>query len=154
MDVDGFSYTFPPNSKDRTGDFIFAVSPSDPRYYLDKKLDYNEDDANNFDLTNTQSEDGIPTNKLKAPMEVKPMSTKSRDVNMRDDLKTLYDDLHAKGHEGVIVNREHLQFPKNDVVKKHIEMDAAVGMYVVALIAGISAAVTVGLIAIGIGWYT
>ncbi|XP_036331607.1 uncharacterized protein LOC118743177 [Rhagoletis pomonella] len=40
------------------------------------------------------------------------------------------------------------------VVRQHLGVDGEMGMYLVALIAGVSAAVTVGLIALGIAWYT
>lgn len=94
--------------------------------------------------------DGIPSYKLKAPMEVKP---KNNVLKSRDDLKLLIEKLQVNGQDSAIIsNGQYVH--QSDVTKKHLEMDAAVGMYVVALIAGVSAAVTVGLIALGIGWYT
>lgn len=75
--------------------------------------------------------------------------SKSKDVMTREDLQKLLENLQKKGQEEAIVN-----VYQNDVFKKHMELDAAMGMYVIALIAGVSAAVTVGLLAIGIGWYT
>ncbi|XP_004520512.1 uncharacterized protein LOC101453000 [Ceratitis capitata] len=42
----------------------------------------------------------------------------------------------------------------NLVMRQHLGVDGEMGMYLVALIAGVSAAVTVGLIALGIAWYT
>lgn len=100
--------------------------------------------------------DGVPSYKLKAPMEVKPKNNVS--AKIREDLKSMLNQLHRNGQDGAIVNSAgsvgYVQRSAGDVIKKHMEMDAAMGMYVVALIAGVSAAVTVGLIALGIGWYT
>lgn len=97
-------------------------------------------------------------------MEVKPktnnnlLSSKSTDVLTRTDIQLLMEQLRKNGQEDVIINGINTNGINNrfrsDVIKKHMEMDAAMGMYVVALIAGVSAAVTVGLIALGIGWYT
>ncbi|XP_050072552.1 uncharacterized protein LOC126560637 [Anopheles maculipalpis] len=42
----------------------------------------------------------------------------------------------------------------NGVVQQPIEIGTGLGMYLIALIAGISAAITVALISIGFGWYT
>lgn len=94
--------------------------------------------------------DGVPSYKLKAPMEVKPKNNVSK---TRDDLRSLVEKLQQTGQDNAILNSA--QYPqRSEVIKKHIEIDAAFGMYVVALIAGVSAAFTVGLIALGIGWYT
>lgn len=83
-------------------------------------------------------------------MEVKPKNNVSK---TRDDLRSLVEKLQQNGQDNAILNTA--QYPqRNEVIKKHIEIDAAFGMYVVALIAGVSAAFTVGLIALGIGWYT
>lgn len=75
--------------------------------------------------------------------------SKSKDVMSRDDLKMLVEKLQKNNQEEAVVNAY-----KSDVLKKRMETNTAVGMYVIALIAGVSAAVTVGLLAIGIGWYT
>lgn len=63
--------------------------------------------------------------KLKAPMEVNPKTTKLPDA--------------AADH---------------GVVQKPVKMDDSIGVYMVAMIAGISAAFTVAAIAIGLAWYT
>ncbi|XP_049278422.1 uncharacterized protein LOC125761384 [Anopheles funestus] len=42
----------------------------------------------------------------------------------------------------------------NGVMQQPIEIGTGLGMYLIALIAGISAAITVALISIGFGWYT
>lgn len=114
------------------------------------------------DETPSQDIDGVPSYKLKAPMEVRPKilsdKSKSTDVMTREDLKSLVEKLQRNGQEGAIINNngEYLKnrVEQDMITKTQLEMDAAMGMYVVALIAGVSAAVTVGLIALGIGWYT
>lgn len=95
----------------------------------------------------------MPSYKLKPPMEVNPSNvlTQPKNVFTREDILKLMETLQRNGDEEAIVN-----FYPHDVLKKHVDIDmnTAMGMYVIALIAGISAAVTVGLLAIGIGWYT
>lgn len=79
-------------------------------------------------------------------MEVKPktntnlLSSKSMDVLTRNDLKLLVEQLEKNGQEDVIINTGINGRFRSDVIKKHMEMDSAMGMYVVALIAGVSAA--------------
>lgn len=172
----GFTYQFPTKTENVFEAKIpFAVSPADPRYYESsenvndqRKMqstyeeDYQELLAKE-DEAPIKGSDGVPSYKLKAPMEVRPKilstsdTSKSTDVMTREDLKSLVEKLQKNGQEGAIINKG--QYLKNRVeqdmiTKTQLEMDAAMGMYVVALIAGVSAAVTVGLIALGIGWYT
>lgn len=86
-------------------------------------------------------------------MEVNPVHivTQAKNVFTREDILKLMEALQSDGNEEAIVNVD-----PHDVLKKHVDLDinTAMGMYVIALIAGVSAAVTVGLLAIGIGWYT
>lgn len=154
----GFTYQLPKYTPPVGDEIPFAVGPSDPKYY--EKNDVNNNNPNYYNLPNNDNEtpvrlssDGIPSYKLRAPMDVKPKAmpfeelSKSKDVIYREDLNNL--ELKKKLQENVMTNAY-----QNDVLKKHMELDAAMGMYVIALIAGVSAAVTVGLLAIGIGWYT
>lgn len=69
----------------------------------------------------------------------------------RHDINTLYDKLNPK--------IDHTQKPEVNeghgmVLREHLGMKGEMGMYVVALIAGVSAAATVGLFVLGIAWYT
>lgn len=88
-----------------------------------------------------------PVYKLKAPMHVNPKIVNSLDnysskTGVADKLsKTV-----ATGEAAAMNGR-------SGVSQRPLDIDS-MGMYIVALIAGISAAVTVGLIAVGIGWYT
>lgn len=168
----GFTYQLPiVNYEPHNDEIPFAVGPSNPRYYdnMGKSMPSSSIYKNILDTDEEppirSSSDGIPSYKLKAPMEVNPKminairpdgnraddrySSESKDVMTRDDLKVLVEKLQKNGQEDAIVN-----VYRNDVLKKHMELDTAMGMYVIALIAGVSAAVTVGLLAIGIGWYT
>lgn len=157
-----FSYEFPEKPPSSTNDATpFAISPADPRYYdstteLRDNYDRSQDDnvqygieQNKVSQAQQNTDDVIPSYKMKAPMEVKPktnnnlLSSKSMDVLSRNDLKLLYEQLQKTGQEDVILNSGingiNGRF-RSDVIKKHMEMDSAMGMYVVALIAGVSAA--------------
>lgn len=151
-----FSYEFP--EKPATDDAIpFAISPADPRFYdstneLRDNYDRSSQDDNvqyavdqNKLSQSHSTDDNVSSYKMKAPMEVKPktnnnLSSKSMDVFMRNDLKLLYEELQKNGQEDVIINSGLNGRFRSDVIKKHMEMDSAMGMYVVALIAGVSAA--------------
>lgn len=95
--------------------------------------------------------DGVRAYKLKAPMEIIASA-----VGPRDDLNSLVQKLQSSGQASAIINSrdETAENGHGDVVRKQMDVNTVVDMYVVAIIAGISASVTVGLIAIGIGWYT
>lgn len=160
----GFTYQLPINYPSPTdNDVPFAVGPSDPRFYENNAMNINNPTyynlPNNINNNNRHdneppvrfSSDGVPSYKVRAPMDVRPKFndnngypfSKSKDVVYREDLNSM--EMKKKMQENA--------YP-NDVSKKHMEVDATMGMYVIALIAGVSAAVTVGLLAIGIGWYT
>ncbi|KAI9582785.1 uncharacterized protein ACN2A1_000683 [Glossina fuscipes fuscipes] len=85
---------------------------------------------------------------------IKPQSNTFKQGQMglvpaHQDLSALIDKLHQNLEQSEKINDEnHL------VVREHLNMKAEMGMYVVALIAGVSAAATVGLFILGIVWYT
>lgn len=160
----GFTYRFPENSVNKDEPIQFAANPSDPRYHEKNVVDLESQDVFKTNLDGTRDVDGrleehlvskpaedVPYYKLKPPMDVNPKVPAN---NIREDLKALLDKLQKDGQSNAIVNSGVAGLDKTDVVKKHMTMDDTFGMYVVALIAGISAAVTVGLIALIIGWYT
>uniref|UniRef100_U5EQ86 Putative neural proliferation differentiation and control protein n=1 Tax=Corethrella appendiculata TaxID=1370023 RepID=U5EQ86_9DIPT len=176
-----FSYQLPfKNNLDTNEPIIFAVDPSDARFYdainpnqgvetlsgnnnkLEtlisqeiNKIKNNNKNSKNIDdydgailtdddnLNNDKligrimTQDPVPYYKLKAPMHVNP-----KIVHENDAISEHVDD--ADQHHSY----------KSGVVQKPLEMEGIMGMYIIALIAGISAAVTVGLISVGIGWYT
>lgn len=176
----GFTYKLPFSSYTSDDEIPFAVGPSHPKFY--EKIGNTVKDASKTDpmLTyknalNSENDpvhltsDGIPSYKVKAPMNVNPKiipykdalnadsensyeMSKSEDVLTREDLKKLFENLQRKGHGNAIVNMLQPSIQsQNDVAKKPVDLNSA---WVIAVIAGVSAAFTVGLLAIGIGWYT
>lgn len=113
----------------------------------DSNADYGE--MKNIDVSSTDQQEYY---KPKPPMHVNPkvMDHDAGSEDVYSNLKNYFLsqqnqqklDLAAKSSSGVF------QKPMNR------DIEYGMGMYVIALIAGTSAAVTVGLIAIGIGWYT
>lgn len=178
----GFTYKLPVHySLYGTDDEIpFAVGPSHPKFY--EKIGNTVQEPTKTDplltyktVLNAENDpvhltsDGIPSYKVKAPMNINPKiipyedalnediensyeKSKSEDVLMREDLKKLFENLQRKGQGHAIVNllQPSIQ-SQNDVAKKPVDLNSA---WVIAVIAGVSAAFTVGLLAIGIGWYT
>lgn len=158
----------------------FAYGPNHPKFY-EKIPPVNKNSAkietihtyknvlnSEIDPVHLTS-DGIPSYKIKAPMNVNPKiipydealnadvddsyeMSKSQDVLTREDLKKLFENLQRKGQGKAIVNvLQPFTQSQNDVAKKPVDLNSA---WVIAVIAGVSAAFTVGLLAIGIGWYT
>lgn len=91
------------------------------------------------------------------PMKTMPMQ-QNEDIasNTRHDIGALIEKLQKEGNSAAILNTHGEPFGQDAhvVVRQHMGMESEMGMYVVALIAGVSAAITVGLIALGIAWYT
>lgn len=156
-----FTYEFPSKQIENLNEDIpFAVNPSDPRYYekttkhLTKQHTENDYDDSSLkdDETVKTSSDGVPYLKLKAPMNVNPkfleypaLSSKSRDIMTREEINGMLEQLKKDDEKNT---------GRSDVIQKPMDIDSVMGMYVVALVAGISAAITVGLISLGIAWYT
>lgn len=206
MSGPGFTYKLPArySSFGNNDDVPFAVGPSHPFFY-EKNPNGDRMMAETADAAATLAEggsltksdapmltyrnvlnadadsihlnsDGIPTYKVKAPMNINPKiipydyavnladdsdtadnsyeQSKSQDVLTREDIQKLVESLQRNGQGKAIVNvlkpfTQSMQ--QNDVAKKPVDLNSA---WVVAVIAGVSAALTVGLLAIGIGWYT
>ncbi|XP_061390287.1 uncharacterized protein LOC133325563 [Musca vetustissima] len=72
----------------------------------------------------------------------------------RQDMTSLIDKLHPKGDSLAPGVLDGSGGDAHMVVREHLGMKGEMGMYVVALIAGVSAAATVGLFVLGIAWYT
>lgn len=98
-----------------------------------------------------------------AAMKLPTAQDASDDSNARHHINALIDKLQKEGKSASIVNTHDVAAAlggnsigggDNLVVRQHLGVDGEMGMYLVALIAGVSAAVTVGLIALGIAWYT
>ncbi|XP_011178768.2 uncharacterized protein LOC105209838 [Zeugodacus cucurbitae] len=98
-----------------------------------------------------------------AAMKLPATQDGSDDSNARHHINALIDKLQKEGKTASIANKHDVAAAlggnsidggDNLVVRQHLGVDGEMGMYLVALIAGVSAAVTVGLIALGIAWYT
>lgn len=149
-----FTYqSSPPKHPANPNDPIdFAVGPSDSRFY-DRTVNIDTDNAyasNNLGSDQMSEHELImnqnPNRNLPpSPQDIKPklpihFNQQSLDNKLR--------------HREQIFDENLLPQRVNGVIQRPVEMDGAVAMYIVALIGGISAAVTVGLISVGIGWYT
>lgn len=159
--VPGFTYQFPiekmnlASSGGSDATIPFAVSPNDPRFYESTEtdqdqqqmaFDYGKDyqtmiggiSGANYGVA-INNVDRTPSVNIKAPMAVHPKvgGSNGRRVDTSES--------------AIINNGQYLQ--RSDVIKKHLDLNT-VDIYVVAVIAGVSATLTVGLIAIGIAWYT
>lgn len=160
--VPGFTYQFPIEKMTQQSDgsdqsIPFAVSPNDPRFYENTDADPDQQQAAlnfgrdyqtmiggsnaergaDYELPPVGNFDRATSVNIKAPMEIHPKVSNGR----RGDTS----------ESAIINNGQYLQ--RSDVIKKHLDLNT-VDIYVVAVIAGVSATLTVGLIAIGIAWYT
>lgn len=145
------------------GPYEFAVNPGDLRFYeTDEELQAKSLNDEIQEMSEVQDYSVERNLQPVDPMHVDPQEIsdhnyfphKLRESVVRDDLKSLVQRLHENGQENVVINGSPYGLPSSDVFKKQIEINATMGMYMVALIAGVSAAITVGLIGFGIGWYT
>ncbi|XP_058820542.1 uncharacterized protein LOC131682803 [Topomyia yanbarensis] len=144
-----FTYQLPlKNDADLNKPIEFAVDPSDPRFY-DQMFSTDSEGGNNVELENIHGRETIDphANLPPSPQVIKPKHP-IYPVNKHQivDNKLRYKEQRIE--ENLLPQRV------NGVVQRPVEMDGAMAMYIVALIGGISAAVTVGLISVGIGWYT
>lgn len=78
------------------------------------------------------------------------LESASRNVLFRNN----FDDRQIENYRHLEDYNKEKQSVRGDVVQKPMDIDNVMGMYVVALVAGVSAAITVGLISLGIAWYT
>lgn len=117
----------------------FAVGPNDLRFY-DSIINTNTKPEDQF-ISEQELRLGNPNIILPpSPQDIKPKLPILLSLHSRRNNEQLSENLLPQHVIGVV------QTP--------VEMDEAITMYIVALIGGISAAVTVGLISIMIGWYT
>ncbi|KYB28385.1 hypothetical protein TcasGA2_TC034623 [Tribolium castaneum] len=106
----------------------FAYLPTDSRFFL-----------------NTESDNGDQN--VKSKLE-KIKDNKIR-LNHRSD-EAFVDEMDPFGN---VENREKNDQVKVVAVKPQVTTREATGVYIIGVVAGISAAATVGLIAVGLGWY-
>lgn len=148
-----FTYQSPPlkHPANPNDPIDFAVGPSDSRFY-DRTLSVDLDSAykgNNFNpykMSEKELMDQNPNRNVPpSPQDIKPK------LPIHFNQQSLENKLR---HNEQRFDENLLPQRMNGVIQRPVEMDGAMAMYIVALIGGISAAVTVGLISVGIGWYT
>lgn len=132
-----FEYNLPKSSPDG-GEVVFGLTPADPRYKVDDVVDsYDDDFKPSPDVDNEQQVLFKFINPQKNPIN----SFKPNIFN-----------------PNTLKEKSGLQNPSaensNFVMKESMGMESGTNVYVVALIAGVTAAVTVGLIVLVIAWYT
>ncbi|XP_055644473.1 uncharacterized protein LOC129780341 [Toxorhynchites rutilus septentrionalis] len=124
----------------------FAVNPGDPRFFdhtlsADPIRHNNEPDEKPVRELMNELNVNLPP----SPQDVKPKHPIYNQQQISNN-KMRYNEYK--------LDENTLPQSGNGVIQKPVKMDGVMTMYIVALIGGISAAVTVGLISVGIGWYT
>lgn len=145
-----FTYQLPlQNNADLDKPIEFAVNPSDPRFYdTIPEPDPEEIDNKSYLPSDKEYNDLEPTHKSNPNLPPSPQDIKPKLPIYHHKQKQLDNKMRFKEPLGENLLPQRV----NGVVQRPVEMD---GAYIyIALIAGISAAVTVGLISVGIGWYT
>lgn len=144
VDVAGPAFTYHNsqlnNHHNQNDPIEFAVGPNDLRFYdsiIDAYMKTKDESVAEQELTRNNPNMLLPP----SPQDIKPK------LPIHVNLQSLKNDEQLPD-EHVLSQRVI------GVVQRPVEMDEAITMYIVALIGGISAAVTVGLISIMIGWYT
>lgn len=123
--------------------YKFGVGPNDPRFYETGSVKGGGHDTDS-DYNGQELTDG-PYFRIKSPLNVNP---KQQSKEMQGLLEKLGHNMGGNG--GGSTGGTH------DVIQRPIDLEGqhSVSIYAVALIAGVSAAITIGLIALGVGWYT
>jgi hypothetical protein len=108
-------------------------------------------DETRQDVSKTDNEYFIP------PMHVNPKITEfknSREQEKENRKMLLHANRNNNNINNIVEKQKSGEQPLTGVLQKPMDIESAMGLYIVALIAGISAAFTVGLIAIGIFWFS
>lgn len=143
---EGETYTSPefeynlPKSSSGNGEVVFGLTPADPRYKVDDVVDSYEEDFKHLpDVDNDQQVLFKFINPQKNPLN----NFKSNNIfNPSKDNTKLSPILQQRPENN------------NFVMKESMGLENETNVYVVALIAGVTAAVTVGLIVLVVAWYT
>ncbi|XP_052868583.1 neural proliferation differentiation and control protein 1 [Anopheles cruzii] len=152
-----YTYQLPFNNQIDSGEPInFAVGPSDPRFYdqSDGSLFYDSSSEplgagadDGMKALASEGEDTLgeePIQEYRHPPPPPPIRAKVG--------KGLHHTRNLTGSAGNgPLNRSS---NSNGVVQQPIELGNGLGMYLIALIAGVSAAISAALISIGFGWYS
>uniref|UniRef100_T1GZ56 Uncharacterized protein n=1 Tax=Megaselia scalaris TaxID=36166 RepID=T1GZ56_MEGSC len=143
-----FEYNLPKASSSN-GDIVFGLTPSDSRYKVDEEVESYDNDDFKPQQQHSASPDVAENEqqvlfKFINPQKINNFKTQSifNPGSVGQDIKTV----------------PHLQRPlaenNNFVMKESMGLESDTNVYVVALIAGVTAAVTVGLIVLVVAWYT
>uniref|UniRef100_A0A336LJB9 CSON011855 protein n=1 Tax=Culicoides sonorensis TaxID=179676 RepID=A0A336LJB9_CULSO len=148
----------------------FAYSPTDPRYWYPESYvnkvkqqikaqqptgadDYESDNKKESETnSNAKSQqitqiDAVPTFNVKAPMIPNPKLHIPKQVKIDNNNNAL-----ETGNSDTKLQQQQQQ---QGVIQKPMNLDdGGIGILVVAMIAGVSAAITVAIIAAGLGYYT
>ncbi|GAB0097013.1 neural proliferation differentiation and control protein 1 [Sergentomyia squamirostris] len=155
----GFTYHLPElKQHDLDEPYQFAVGPDDPRFYdTDGDVQQQQMVGGGGASQDVHQRDEVPYYRIKGPINVNPPLKQielddSNEAVSREMQGLLTKLSHGMPNGGSVLDPNLLA--RHDVIQKPMEIEAPVGMYVVALVAGVSAAITVGLLAVAIGWYT
>ncbi|XP_035909858.1 uncharacterized protein LOC118511193 [Anopheles stephensi] len=167
-----YTYQLPlTNQIDSDESIPFAVGPSDPRFYDQNPglaRDTNPDGLGNgeagdgsFLYDSSELRGGVSDDErvASAAIEQKPIKDYRHPPPPPPIRPKIGKGIHnrnqaSNGTPLTIPASETDRTSSNGVVQQPIEIGTGLGMYLIALIAGISAAITVALISIGFGWYT
>lgn len=147
----------------------FGVAPNDPRFYqkspnveqelVNRQLDEEQGSNDNMDGVDTGSNDRLGSYlRIKDPLVVDPKPSPNSVNNNNGRAQGL---LHKWGRYNNVPPGfdSRLNLPPSqvqEVVQRPVNMteQTSISLYGVALIAGVSAAITIALIALGVGWWT
>uniref|UniRef100_A0A336MQJ0 CSON004060 protein n=2 Tax=Culicoides sonorensis TaxID=179676 RepID=A0A336MQJ0_CULSO len=146
----------------------FAYSPTDPRYWYPESYvnkvkqqikaqqptgedDYESEKKETETKSNVKSQittiDAVPTFNVKAPMIPNPKLHIPKQVKIDNNNNAV-----ETGNSDTKLQQQQQQ---QGVIQKPMNLDdGGIGILVVAMIAGVSAAITVAIIAAGLGYYT
>ncbi|XP_053672600.1 uncharacterized protein LOC128722933 [Anopheles nili] len=169
-----YTYQLPLNNQIDSSEIVFAVGPSDPRFY-----DQTTDQGRDSDLDGVGDTDGSFLYDSSEPLVANSNDNRAASAsNIRGDRTEQQPPedyrhppppppIRPKAGKGTLSRNQSKnravssvatttadQSNSNGVVQQPIEIGTGLGMYLIALIAGVSAAITVALISIGFGWYT
>lgn len=174
--VDDFTFNMPSSSKDIPAidePFNFGVAPNDPRFYENARyeaqrgignpqLAADEEQLSSSSVEKNSNEAQGPYMTIKDPLIVNPKP----DPNSFYKSKQMQGLLHKWGRNNNNNNvvpgfDSRLGVPAGlqggqEVVQRPVNLteQTSFSIYGVALIAGVSAAITIALIALGVGWWT
>lgn len=135
--------------------FDFGVAPNDPRFYENANVDRERGSMGNRQMDEENSAMAKNTNegpylRIKDPLIVNPKPNPDSFYKAKEmqGLLHKWGRNNVGGPGSVVHGQEVVQRPVN------LTEQSSFSIYGVALIAGVSAAITIALIALGVGWWT